>query len=288
MFSHSKVTWLPSPAKLNLFLHICGRLDNGYHSLQSIFQILDYGDEVGFQLGQEEPAIVLKNNIEGLATKDNLIYRAAHALLPFRKNQHAIEISLRKVLPMGGGIGGGSSNAATVLVTLNIIWECGLSLEQLANIGLQLGADVPVFVKGQTAFANGVGEQLQAIELPIKYYLVATPDVQVSTADVFGHPELPRATPRICIDDYCFENTANDCQTLVTTMHSKVAKLLQWLLHYAPSRMTGTGASVFAIFDNKAKALEVLENLPEGVRGFVAKGVNRSPLHDALIDYIPD
>lgn len=282
MFEQHNITWLPSPAKINLFLHVCGRLDNGYHTLQSLFQLLDYGDEIGFRLTDSAKAIVLLDDVEGVNTVDNLIYRAALKLLPFRNNLRSIEISVRKVLPMGGGLGGGSSNAATVLLALNIAWKCGLTIEQLAQIGLSLGADVPVFVSGRSAFACGVGEQLCPVDLPTSYYLVATPDVQVSTSEIFAHPELPRNTPRFDVSEYRFENTHNDCEILVAKMHYHVASLLQWLLHYAPSRMTGTGASVFAVFGSKNKALEVLQNLPNDTKGFVAKGVNLSPLHQYL------
>lgn len=282
MFNSDTITWLPSPAKINLFLHICGRLDNGYHALQSVFQLLDYGDQVGFRTSKNTAPIVLKDQLPGVSTENNLIYRAALALLPFRNNAQNVEISLRKALPMGGGIGGGSSNAATVLVALNIFWQCHLNIDALAEIGLRLGADVPVFVRGRTAFASGIGEQLSPISIPSNYYLVATPNVQVSTATIFSHPDLPRNTKAITKSEYRFETTHNDCEILVTKLHSKVANLLQWLLNYAPSRMTGTGASVFAVFTSKAEALEVLHNLPADVKGFVARGVSESPLQKTI------
>jgi 4-diphosphocytidyl-2-C-methyl-D-erythritol kinase len=283
MFSQAHITWLPSPAKINLFLHICGRYDNGYHKIQSLFQILDYGDEIGLRLSDvrnQSDDIRLINNIDGVATTDNLIYRAAHALLPYRTNHYGIEISLRKILPMGGGIGGGSSNAATVLIALNTAWQCELTIDKLAQLGLTLGADVPVFVRGRSAFAQGIGEQLVPVMLPLQYYLVATPDVHISTAAVFSDPDLPRNTPPLKVSDYHFDTSHNDCEILVTKAYSKVANLLQWLLHYAPSRMTGTGASVFAVFASEADAQKVLHKLPKGIKGFVAKGVDRSPLHD--------
>lgn len=286
---------LPSPAKLNLFLHICGRLDNGYHQLQTLFQLLDYGDELEFEVhtfkehtlkahtnDANDVPFVLNSDILGLETKDNLIYQAAQLLLPLRKNQSKISVTLHKKLPLGGGIGGGSSNAATALLALNKLWECDLPLHALAKLGLKLGADVPVFVNGKTAFATGVGEQLQSTELEEKFYLVATPKVHISTAEVFAHPALPRNTPMLDTLQYEFDHTRNDCEILVCNMHSQVASLLQWLLHYAPSRMTGTGASVFAVFPTEAKAQKVLRNLPNTATAFVAKGVNQSPLHAAL------
>lgn len=278
MFSNIEYTWLPSPAKLNLFLHICGRYDNGYHKLQSLFQLLDFGDEIGFRQAVDSH-IHLIDNIPGLAPSDNLIVKAAEALLPYRTNQHGVDICVKKNLPMGGGLGGGSSNAATVLIALNAFWQCKLSVETLAEIGLSLGADVPIFVHGHTAFAQGVGEVLSPCEQPHFYYLVATPDVHISTADIFGHPNLPRNTPEIDFAEYKFEDTRNDCQKLVCDSHSKVASLLLWLLNYAPSRMTGTGASVFAVFTQQEQALKIKDKLPHGVSGFVAQGVNHSSLH---------
>lgn len=288
MFKRDAITWLPSPAKINLFLHICGRYDNGYHQLQSIFQLLDYGDELGFRLCEDnehnEP-VTLLNNIDGLKSSDNLIYKTAMAILPYQKTKRHVEISLHKLLPMGGGIGGGSSNAATTLLALNHIWQCGLSLNNLAQIGLSLGADVPIFVHGKSAFAEGVGEQLSPVQLPQRVYLVATPEVHVSTQDIFTHPDLPRNTPKIRATDYSFAKTHNDCEVLVANLHSKVANLLQWLIHYAPSRMTGTGASVFAEFSDEASATEVLQHLPPDVKGFVAKGVQTSPLHQWFLEH---
>jgi 4-diphosphocytidyl-2-C-methyl-D-erythritol kinase len=183
---------------------------------------------------------------------------------------------------MGGGIGGGYSNAATVLVVLNQLWKCDLSLQQLADIGLTLGADVPIFVHGNTAFAEGVGELLIPANTPEKWYLVATPNVSISTQKIFTAKDLPRNTAKIDFKTYSFEKTHNDCQTLVEKMHKEVAYLLQWLLNYAPSRMTGTGASVFAVFDAKEDADKVLHLLPDCYTGFVAKGLKRSSLHKAL------
>nr|WP_241664385.1 4-(cytidine 5'-diphospho)-2-C-methyl-D-erythritol kinase [Ningiella ruwaisensis] len=270
-----------SPAKLNLFLHICGRLENGYHHLQTLFQLLDYGDTIGFKL-IEAPKIHLLNPIAGVNNADNLLLKAANALLPYKNSPFGIELSIDKRLPMGGGIGGGSSNAATVLLALNQAWECRLSIDELAEIGLKLGADVPVFVRGRTAFASGVGEALTPVELSTRTYLVATPKTHISTQAIFNHPDLPRNTPEIAFSDYSFEQTRNDCEILVSKMDSKVANLLQWLLNYAPSRMTGTGASVFAIFDNEDDAKQILKLLPDGISGFIAKGVNYSSAHKSL------
>lgn len=277
----NKVTWLPSPAKINLFLHVLGRYENGYHQLESLFQLLDYGDDIGFEITQDS-TITLANQISGVAQQDNLIHKAAMAIKKYANSTCGCTLHIRKRLPMGGGIGGGSSNAATVLVGLNHLWQCGLKQQQLAEIALSLGADVPVFVLGCSAFAQGVGEQLTPTAIPKSYYLVATPNVHVATQDIFTHADLPRNTQAIDLDHYSFEKTHNDCQTLVTNMHPDVANLLQWLLHYAPSRMSGTGASCFAIFAAKEDAQRVLELLPSEFSGFVAQGVDRSGLHQQL------
>ncbi|MDU0355554.1 4-(cytidine 5'-diphospho)-2-C-methyl-D-erythritol kinase [Paraglaciecola aquimarina] len=276
------LTWWPSPAKLNLFLHINGRYQNGYHQLQSLFQLLDFGDKIAFEVNASGH-ITLAQSIPGVADQDNLIVKAAKLLqnhvLPEKAKNLGCHIHLNKVLPMGGGIGGGSSNAATTLVALNSLWKLNLPDETLAGIGLQLGADVPIFIFGKTAFAEGVGEQLQAVELPQKYYLVVFPDCHVSTAEIFQLADLPRNTARIEFSDYKFDNTHNDCQEIVCERYPNVANTLQWLLEYAPSRMTGTGACVFAIFEQQQDALNVQAKLPKGSTSFVAQGRNISPLY---------
>ncbi|MBU2978874.1 4-(cytidine 5'-diphospho)-2-C-methyl-D-erythritol kinase [Alteromonas sp. C1M14] len=273
--------WWPSPAKINLFLHILGRYDNGYHQLQTLFQLLDYGDSLAFDIN-ESGLLTLSPSIDGVNDEDNLIIKAARLLQEKTGTQKGAHIQLKKVLPMGGGIGGGSSNAATTLVALNYLWQCGLSASQLGQLGLALGADVPIFVQGCSGFAGGVGEKIHSENLAEKWYLVVNPGVHVSTADIFSQPALPRSTPAIEWHDYTFENTHNDCQSIVCKQHLEVAKLLQWLVHYAPSRMTGTGACVFSVFDNELAATRILKALPEKWAGFVARGVNTSPLHHKL------
>jgi 4-diphosphocytidyl-2-C-methyl-D-erythritol kinase len=279
------LNWWPSPAKLNLFLHINGRYENGYHQLQSLFQILDYGDELAFDVNSSDK-ITLADPIAGVADEDNLIIKAALLLkqrLPDTQSKDlGCTIHLRKRLPMGGGIGGGSSNAATTLLVLNQLWDCHLSEAELATLGLTLGADVPIFIHGNTAFAEGVGEKLQPVSLPTKSYLVLFPDSHVSTAKIFSLPELPRNTAKINFSAYSFANTHNDCQELVCDRYPNVAKALHWLLEYAPSRMTGTGACVFAIFEHPKEALKVQALLPEGSTSFVAKGINTSLLHSQI------
>ena len=272
--------WL-SPAKLNLFLHINNRRPDNYHELQSLFQMLEYGDEMMFDVTQDGH-ICLTPPLHGVAHDDNLIVKAAKLLQQETDTQLGANIRLHKKLPMGGGIGGGSSNAATTLVVLNHLWQTKLDIDQLTTLGLSLGADVPIFVHGRTAFAEGVGEEITAVNIPEVYYLVTTPDIHVSTSAVFQHPNLPRATPKIQWHDYTFEKTHNDCQELVCELYPNIAKTLQWLLEYAPSRLTGTGASIFSVFEHKEDALETLKKLPDGLNGFVCKGVNQSAVHRRL------
>ena len=283
--------WWPSPAKLNLFLHILGRYDNGYHQLQSLFQMLDYGDALAFDVSKEKTEstestestnIRMETPLDGVPDDDNLIIKAARLLATKTQCNKGAVISIDKRLPMGGGIGGGSSNAATTLVALNHLWNTGLNEDELAELGLALGADVPIFVRGLTAFAGGVGEDITPAPQQEKYFLVANPNVHVSTAEVFTSPDLPRNTPAIRWEDYKFEKTWNDCQQLVVNRYPEVAKLLQWLVHYAPSRMTGTGACVFATFSDYTLAEQVRAQMPKAWQSFIAKGVNRSPLLDKL------
>jgi 4-diphosphocytidyl-2-C-methyl-D-erythritol kinase len=268
---------LAAPCKLNLFLHITGRRVDGYHNLQTLFQMLDVGDELHFT-PRTDGVVTLKCNDPSLETADNLVLRAAHLLKERAMPSAGVDIFLDKQTPMGGGLGGGSSDAATTLHALNRLWSLHLTTDELAALGLQLGADVPVFVHGVTAFAEGVGEHLQAVEIPETWYLVVTPNVHVSTAAVFTHPELIRDTKPMTLASLLDSNWHNDCQPLVERLYPEVAITLQWLVKYAPSRMTGTGASVFASFQDESSARRALADLPPQYRGFVARGVNQSPL----------
>lgn len=279
-FINSMLT-LPAPAKLNLFLHITGRRVDGYHNLQTLFRMLDVGDELSFRVNQSG-TIEFRCSDASIAGADNLVVRAAKLLQSLAAEDAGVEIYLEKRTPMGGGLGGGSSDAATTLHALNLLWQLGLSTQQLADIGLKLGADVPVFVFGQTAFAEGVGEQLQPVELPDCWYLVVTPDAHVSTAAVFTHPDLIRDSKPLTLADLMSSPWRNDCQPLVERLCPQVAITLQWLVEYAPSRMTGTGASVFAEFADELSARRALADLPANCRGFVARGLNQSPLLTAL------
>lgn len=268
----------PSPAKLNLFLHINKQRDDGYHELQTLFQFLDYGDEITIEITKTNK-IELANKVEGVATKDNLIYKAANMLLALKNNTLGANIGITKVLPMGGGLGGGSSNAATVLLALNKLWGINLSTKKLAELGLSLGADVPVFVEGYAAFADGVGEQLQPATPDEPWYLVSKPNCSISTAEVFQSQDLPRNTPKLTFYDIDLSKVHNDCEKMVIKHYPEVANLLAWLVEYAPSRMTGTGACIFSRFDSKQEACRIQSLLPNGVTSFVAKGLNQSPVH---------
>ena len=273
---------LLSPAKLNLFLHITGRRADGYHNLQTLFQLLDYGDTLSFCL-RDDAQISLTPAIAGVAFDDNLIIKAVRLLQPYNSSKQGIDIQLQKILPMGGGIGGGSSNAATTMVALNHLWQCNLSRQQLQTLGLQLGADVPVFINAQTAWAEGVGEQLQAIELPQQWFLIAQPDCHVSTAEIFSHKDLTRDTPAIKVAAFLERGGKNDCQALVRALYSPVNDALNLLEQLTPTaRMTGTGACVFASFTTANEALQAQAKLPNHLHSFVAKGVGKSPLYTLL------
>lgn len=279
---------LLSPAKLNLFLHITGRRADGYHQLQTVFQLLNYGDQLDFEL-IDEPQILLEPALTGVKFEDNLIVRAAQSLLPYKSTAQGILIRLQKNLPMGGGIGGGSSNAATTLVALNHLWRCGLNRQELSDIGLKLGADVPVFVQGRTAWAEGVGEQLEPIDLATNWFLVVQPDCHVSTATIFSHKDLTRDTPAIKVAAFLEGGGHNDCQPLVRKLYPEVNECLQWLEDsgYQP-RMTGTGACVFASFQDADSALKAQAKMTDlkingcQVKSFVAQGLNFSPSYSLL------
>lgn len=282
------MTRWPSPAKLNLFLYITGQRADGYHELQTLFQFLDYGDTLTIE-PRQDGQLRLLTPLKGVPDEENLIVRAVRLLMKTAAQTHRLaegsgaDISIEKRLPMGGGLGGGSSNAATVLVALNHLWQCGLSEDELAAIGLTLGADVPVFVRGHAAFAEGVGEQLTPIDVAEKWYLVVHPGVSIPTPMIFNDPELPRNTPKRSIDTLLKCEFGNDCEVIARKRFREVDEVLSWLLEYAPSRLTGTGACVFAEFDTELAARQVLEQAPEWFNGFVAKGVNLSPLHQSML-----
>jgi 4-diphosphocytidyl-2-C-methyl-D-erythritol kinase len=255
----------PAPAKVNLFLHVTGRRDDGYHNLQTIFQFIDIQDELFFRV-RDDGDILRIAEVPGVDTGCQL----------------GVETQLEKALPVGGGLGGGSSDAATTLVALNHLWETGLDRPALADLGLRLGADVPVFVHGRAAWGEGVGEKLQPVTLPEPWFLVIEPDVTVSTAGIFSDPELTRGTAPIKIADFLSGRGENDCEPVVRRRYPAVAETLDWLEQHAPARLTGTGACVFAAFAAREQALETFARLPGGWRGFVARGRNSSPLLDLI------
>lgn len=271
------MTAWPAPAKINLFLHITGQRDDGYHLLQTAFQFLDYGDVLQFGV-HDNPSISLSTAIDGVDDEDNLIIRAARALQASANIQQGVNITIEKRLPIGGGLGGGSSNAATTLLALNQLWQCHLSKTELAQLGLTLGADVPIFLHGEAAWAEGVGEQLSPISPPEPWYAVIAPDCHVSTAEVFSSQELTRDCEPITISRFLSGEGRNICEDVVTKLYPQVSEALSWLGQYGKARMTGTGACIFASFDSRAQAQQVITAIPAHWQGFVAKGCNCSPL----------
>ena len=267
-----------SPAKLNLFLHITGRRPDGYHALQTVFQLLDHGDTLHVS-ADDSGEIVLETGFPGVAHEDNLIVRAARKLAAHTGSTRGARLAIDKRLPMGGGLGGGSSNAATTLVALNELWQLGLSIDELADLGLSLGADVPVFVRGHSCWAEGVGERITPIELPERWYVVLVPDCHVGTRDVFTAPDLTRNTAPITMRAFLAGEGHNDCEPVVRRRYPAVAQALDWLGQHGDARLTGTGACVFAAFSNEDEARTIAALRAPGAGCFVAKGLNISPLY---------
>lgn len=282
-----KTSVWPSPAKLNLFLYITGQREDGYHYLQTLFQFIDYGDSLTISTNNSGN-ITLSPPIANVKTEQNLIYRAAMALKNEAQNkQLGAHIEINKVLPMGAGLGGGSSNAATCLIALNELWGLEISPSKLIQIGLSLGADVPVFIQGSTAFAQGIGEQLQAIDpkeygLKNGWYLIVKPNVSISTAKIFSHPQLSKNTIKRPLATLLSLPFSNDCEKTVRSLYPEVDNALSWLSQYAPARLTGTGACIFALFDDANSAQQVLNQLPSQFSGFIAKGIHYSPVLEKL------
>lgn len=272
---------LTAPAKLNLFLHITGQRPDGYHELQTVFQLLDTGDELTFTPRDDDQLTLTVTGpqaLDDVRDDDNLVLRAARLLRDSVDGATpGVDIELHKVLPAGGGLGGGSSDAATTLLALNHLWGLERSTDTLAELGRQLGADVPVFVRGRSAWAEGVGERLTPLELASRWYLVIHPGLGVSTKAIFSHPQLTRDTPAITIAAFFAGPTRNDCQSLVRRLAEDVDKALIWLGNFGEAAMTGTGACVFAAFDSEAEAQAVKAKVPGEWQSFVARGVNQSP-----------
>ncbi len=279
-----------APAKLNLFLHVVGRRDDGYHLLQSLFRLIDFGDSVYLTL-RDDGRVVRDGELAGIPEAADLSLRAARLLQPFAAHGAGVGIRLDKRLPQGGGLGGGSSDAATVLLALNRLWRLNLPRARLQALALELGADVPVFVFGRAAFAEGVGEQLTPIDLPPAWYVVLVPPVQVPTATIFAAPELTRNTPAFTIARFSGGPDLdrgglahNDLEPVVVARYPEVARHLAWLARFGDARMTGSGACVFAAFASAGEARRVFDALPSDMQGFVAQGLDRHPLFDCCAE----
>ncbi|AGA91816.1 4-diphosphocytidyl-2C-methyl-D-erythritol kinase [Thioflavicoccus mobilis 8321] len=271
----------PAPAKLNLMLRVLGRRPDGYHRLQTVFQFVDHCDLITFA-PHADGLIERTNELPGVAPEQDLVVRAAQLLRATSGCRHGATIDVDKRLPMGGGLGGGSSDAATTLVALDHLWDTRLGTETLAELGLQLGADVPVFVRGLAAWGEGVGEELEPIELPEPWYLVLKPPCEVSTAAIFGDEDLTRNSPPITIRDFLSGEAGNDCLTVVTRRHPEVAAAMEWLRGWGEAKLTGTGACIFAAFATQGQAEAAHAAAPPQYSAFVAPGRNRSPLLERL------
>jgi 4-diphosphocytidyl-2-C-methyl-D-erythritol kinase len=273
----------PAPAKLNLMLRVVGRRADGYHLLQTVFRFVDFADDVRLRV-RDDGEIRRVRDIPGVTEDADLTVRAARLLKTATGSPLGADIEVDKRLPMGAGLGGGSSDAATVVVALNHLWRTGLTRAELQTLGLALGADVPVFVFGESAFGEGVGERLSPVGLPPAWYVVLTPPVNVSTAAVFSHPDLKRDSKTIKIQGFSaaedLHTAGNDLQELVCRLHPEVSKHLAWLRQFGPALMTGSGAAVFASFETEVAAREAFLQVPPDMRGFVAKGLDRHPLRE--------
>ncbi len=274
----------PAPAKLNLFLHVTGRRDDGYHLLQTAFQLIDRCDLLDFDVRQDGQ-ILRTNDVPGVPADSDLIVRAARLLQQKTGTTLGADLTLHKILPMGGGVGGGSSDAATTLMALNHLWKTGLSRTELMALGLQLGADVPFFIFGENAFAEGVGEELQAISTPERWFVVIEPGVHVPTPAIFSSRELTRDSKAVRIADFSSnaENYwRNDLQTVACAMFPQVDEAIQWLSKFGNAKMTGSGACVFCAFADESAADKVIMQMPGRWKSWKAKALNQHPLVDLL------
>jgi len=276
----SDAAW-PAPAKLNLFLHVTGRRADGYHEIQTVFQLIDLADRVHFA-ARVDGAIRRVEGPADLDAADDLCMRAAVRLQAVGGTGQGADIRLEKRIPVQGGLGGGSSDAATTLVALNEIWGLHLGTEVLASIGLALGADVPLFIQGRSAWGEGVGERLTPLALPERHYAIVFPGVGIRTAEVFQASELTRKTPKTTIRGFLQAGGRNDCEPVVAERSPEVRRALAWLSQRGDARLTGTGSCVFAAFGDRAQAQAALADLPGGWNGFLAKGLDRSPLQERL------
>jgi 4-diphosphocytidyl-2-C-methyl-D-erythritol kinase len=274
------MNWFPAPGKLNLFLHVLGRRADGYHLLQTVYRLIGHGDRVGIAL-RADAQIHRRDPLPGVPVEQDLCVRAARLLQERCGTRQGAELALEKNLPIGGGLGGGSSDAATTLIVLNRLWHAGLSRAELQSLAAQLGADVPFFVFGENALGEGIGEQLTALALPPAWYLVLVPPTALSTAEVFSDNALTRNTKPLKIPPFFSGLGANDLEAVALERRPEIAAHLQWLRARRPqARMTGSGACVFAEFATEVEARAALGELPGAMRGFVARGLDRHPLHD--------
>jgi len=274
-------THWPAPAKLNLFLHVTGRRADGYHELQTLFQLIDLCDTVAISV-REDGQIERPVGPPDVPCEADLTVRAARALQSATGTRLGATLEVRKRIPVGGGLGGGSSDAATTLLALNEVWSCGLSLDELASLSMPLGADVPVFVQGSSAWAEGVGERLTPVTVPGKWYVLIYPGVAVSTREVFQSPELTRNSPLITIRAFFESGGHNDCEPVVRSRAPQVAEALEWLARFAPARLTGTGSCVFTGCGSAIDAERLAAQVPDRWMSFVARGLNSSPVHERL------
>jgi 4-diphosphocytidyl-2-C-methyl-D-erythritol kinase len=271
----------PAPAKLNLFLHVVGRRRDGYHLLQSVFTLIDRHDRLRFRL-RDDAAIERMNDVPGVAPDEDLAVRAALLLQEASGIVQGVDIEIDKRIPLGGGLGGGSSDAATVLLALNRLWKTGFDREALAEIGGSLGADVPFFIFGRSAWAEGIGDRLRDIDVPPSWYAILTPPTQVPTQAVYGAPELTRNTEPLKMEDFSAQpqdpRFHNDLEPVVTARYPVVREHLEWLRRHGNARMTGSGSCVFAAFDSREGAERVVGALPGSMSGFIAQGLTHHPL----------
>lgn len=271
----------PAPAKLNLFLHVVGRRADGYHLLQSVFRLLDWGDELSFAL-RTDGSVVRCGEVTGVAADNDLVVRAARLLQEATGCRLGATITITKRLPMGAGLGGGSSDAATTLIALNRLWQTGLNRAQLTRLGLHLGADVPFFIFGHDAFVQGIGERLEAVTLPAARYVIVAPPVSVPTAEIFGAEDLTRNSEAIRITDFASRTTRNDLQRVACRLYPEIGAVVEWLGRHAPARMTGSGACVFAQVDDEGEAARIVAACPPGWRAWQARSLLQHPLRSWL------
>ena len=280
MSNQSRNAW-PAPAKLNLFLHVTGQRPDGYHELQTLFQLLDWGDEVSIE-PRDEPGISRPRASYAVQEADDLVVRAALLLQAEISCRQGARIEVKKRIPAGAGLGGGSSDAATVLVVLNRLWGCGLDIDDLASMGIRLGADVPVFVRGYSAFASGLGEELQSVDLGDRYYLLVFPGFSISTRDVFMHPDLPKKTSKISLAEALAGAGRNDCELVVKKQFPHLKQMLKDLQQWGPARMSGTGSTLFISMPDEKTAKSTAQAMKCRYNVRAVRGVDRSPLHEIL------